>query len=101
MEKLKEHTGEEESRAPGREVRSLRDALESALFLPPVPSHSGKGEGPDILQHSHYEANMYFVRHVFMFFPLKAAWERLTVMEVTNTSSSLLLPKAIFNHPTK
>lgn len=71
--------------------------------MPSVPATQipGKGEGPDILQGSHYEANMYFVCHVFMFFPLKIAWKRLTVMEVTNTLSSLLLPKAIFNHPTK
>lgn len=87
---------------PG-EVGSFQGALERALFMPsvPTPQIPGEGEGPDILQGSHYEASMYFVCHVFMFFPLKAAWERLTVLEVTNTSSSLLLPKAIFNHPTK
>lgn len=47
-----------------REVGSPQDALERAPFLPSVP---GKGEGPDTLQGSHYEANMYFVCHVFMF----------------------------------
>lgn len=73
-------------------------------FHASCPSYSlipGKGEGPDILQGSQDEANMYFECHVFMFSPLKTAWERLTVMEVTNTLLSLLLPKAIFNHPTK
>lgn len=86
-----------------REVGGLQDALERTLVTPPVLAAwiSGKGEGPDVLQGSHYEASMYFVCHVFMFFPLKTAWERLTVMEVTNILSSLLLPKAIFNHPTK
>lgn len=71
--------------------------------MPPVPAIQipGKREGPDILQGSPHEANMYFVCHVFTFFPLKTAWERLTVVEVTNTWSSLLLPKAIFNHPTE
>lgn len=65
-----------------REVSCLQDALEGALFMPPVPAPQipGKGEGPDVLQGSQYQANMYFERHVFMFSPLKTAWERLAVI---------------------